>query len=79
MGWISNITADSAPSWPPSAVQEAQVPQVVEGFLTALDAGQYTKAYDPMTEGQQKLEMLETVRRTTSRPKSDKILAGASG
>ncbi|MET3116453.1 hypothetical protein AAKU64_000659 [Undibacterium sp. GrIS 1.8] len=49
-----NITADSARGWLPSVDQRAQVPQVVQNFLSALDSGHEIKAYDFMTEGQKK-------------------------
>src|SRR5262249_31728205 len=51
-----NITSDSAPGWLPSAEQRARVPEVTREFLSALDGGQYEKAYGLMAESQRALE-----------------------
>ena len=54
-----NVTSDSAPGWVPSADQRAQVPQITQGFLAALDGGQYQKAYSLMAESQRALESFD--------------------
>jgi uncharacterized protein DUF4019 len=54
-----NVTSDSAPGWVPSTDQRAQVPQIIQDFLAALDGGQYQKAYGLMTESQKALESFD--------------------
>ena len=54
-----NVTSDSAPGWLPSADQRAQVPQITQDFLGALDGGQYQKAYSLMAESQRTLESFD--------------------
>ena len=51
-----NITSDSTRGWIPSADQRAQVPNVVQNFLSKLDGGFDIDAYGLLTDGQKKSE-----------------------
>ena len=45
-----NVTSDSAPGWVPSETQEQQVILATKGYFSALDSGEYQKAYDMMAQ-----------------------------
>jgi hypothetical protein len=69
-----NVTSDSAPGWLPSAEQRAQVPQITQEFLAALDSGLYAKAFRLMTEGQRSQESFD---KFSARVKEFNAKAGA--
>ena len=50
-----NVTSDSAPGWLPSASQRQEVLEVTSEYFSALDGGQYERAYAMMTDGQRSL------------------------
>jgi hypothetical protein len=43
-----NITSDSAPGWVPSKTDEQQVILATKGYFSALDSGEYQRAYEMM-------------------------------
>lgn len=45
-----NVTSDSAPGWLPSRIQEEQVLKETSDYLSAIDQGQYERAYAMMAE-----------------------------
>jgi hypothetical protein len=49
-----SVTGDSAPGWVPSEQLALQAVELVDGYLTALDSGDYQHAYEMITVDNQK-------------------------
>ena len=63
---VVNVTTDSEPGWVPSIEQEHEAIGMADAFFAALEKGDYSSAYQMMSDGQRALVPRDTFDRNSS-------------